>query len=669
MNAPTKLQHLLTADITLKPDYSRDALMTDFARATLDDRYLLPGETSPQDAFMRAALAWSDNVEMAERIYGYVTRDWFMFATPVLSNAPVRLAFKEDHEANFQADCFMPKWRGLPISCFLNHVDDSVSGLTSHQEENGILSSKGGGIGGYWGAIRSGGMKTSNGSSSLGIIPHIKHTDSGMMAYSQGDTRRGSYAAYLDISHPEIVEFLEIRKPTGGDINRKALNLHHGINIPDAFMEIVERCTQDPAASDAWDLIDPHTQKAVQTVSAKDLWQRVLDLRMQTGEPFLHFIDTSNRYLPQTQKDQGLRVNHSNLCTEITQATSPTRTAVCCLSSTNAEKFDEWEDHPLFIADLIRMLDNVLTFFIANAGALKDEDLQQLREDVAQFVESLQLQLDADARGKLEQSMVEREAQKYRNGMRRAVYSASQERSVGLGLMGFHSYLQSKMLPFDDFQATLANRRIFSHLQRKSLEATRQLAVERGECPDARGTGVRNMHRLAVAPNGTSSIICNGTSPSTEPFRANAFSHKTQSGTWLVKNRHLAAVLEGYGMNSDEIWSHIITNRGSVQDLAFLSEVERAVFRTAMEIDQMWIIEHAAHRTPFICQGSSNNLFMPADVEVSYLHHVHFQAWKKGLKSLYYLRSEAIRRADAVSRKVSRADIAAGEPVCLSCEG
>lgn len=623
MNARTDDQVLSTPE--LQADYSRDALMTDFGRATLDDRYLLPSEKSPQDAFLRAARAWADDEAHAARLYDYASKLWFMFATPVLSNAPVRKHFGASFETNFARECFEGKFRGMPISCFLNMPGDSREGLTAHYTENAWLSSVGGGIGGYWGAIRSNGTKTSSGSSSSGAIPFLKIVDALVMAFSQGETRRGSYAAYIDIGHPEIVEFLEMRKPTGGDVNRKCLNLHNAVNIPDSFMRIIERCTQDPAASDDWDLVDPHSKRVVETVSAKELWQRLLDLRMQTGEPYIHFIDATNRALPEAQRKLGLRVHQSNLCSEITLPTSEDRTAVCCLSSVNLEKFDEWAGNEQFIEDLVRMLDNVLQFFILHAP-------------------------DALARAK---------------------YSASRERSLGLGGMGFHSYLQSQMLPFESVMATSANRRMFSLLKRRADAATRVLAAERGECPDGEGTGVRNMHLLAVAPNASSSIICGGTSASIEPQRANAFTHKTSSGSWLVKNRYLAECLEEYGMNNDDVWQSIVVNKGSVQHLDFLSRDEMDVFKTAMELDQRWLVEHAAHRQGYICQAQSLNLFFPADVSISYLHLVHFQAWKQELKTLYYLRSESIKRADNLTIKVTREHLAAvaGESVCLSCEG
>ena len=623
MNSRTDIT-LLTSN--LKADYSRDALMTDFGRATLDDRYLVDGETSPQDAFLRAAIAWADDEAHAARLYDYVSKLWFMFATPVLSNAPKRNSFGNTFDTNFLAERFDGKFRGMPISCFLNMPGDSRAGLTAHYEENAWLSSVGGGIGGYWGGIRSNGAKTTSGSSSSGVIPFLKVVDALVLAFSQGETRRGSYAAYIDIGHPEIVEFLEMRKATGGDVNRKCLNLHNAVNIPDAFMEIIERCTQDPAASDDWDLIDPNSKAVVETVSAKEVWQRLLDLRMQTGEPYIHFIDATNRALPEAQRLLGLRVNQSNLCSEITLPTSKDRTAVCCLSSVNLEKFEEWKGNELFISDIIRMLDNVLEFFVLHAP----------------------------------------------DALHRAKFSASQERSLGLGGMGFHSYLQSENLPFESVMATSANRRMFSFIKRKADAATRVLAAERGECPDGKGTGVRNMHLLAVAPNASSSIICGGTSPSIEPIRANAFTHKTGSGSWLVKNQYLVACLDAYGLNSDEVWQSIVVNKGSVQHLDFLSQDEKDVFKTAMELDQRWLVEHASHRQGYICQSQSLNLFFPADVGIPYLHLVHFQAWKQELKTLYYLRSESIKRADNLSVKVTREDVVAlagAESVCLSCEG
>lgn len=614
-------QQDVSTHITIPVDLSRDQSLSPFAIATLKDRYLLKHEQSPQEAFGRAAVAFADNEDHAKRLYDYVSRGWFMFATPVLSNAPLRKSWGASFDDAFTSNRFAA-FRGLPISCFLNYVPDSREGLTAHYTENAWLSSVGGGVGGYWGAIRSNGTETKAGSKSSGVMPFMKVVDSEVMAFAQGVTRRASYAAYLDISHPEVVEFLDMRKPTGGDANRKCLNLHHGINIPDAFMEIIEDCMRNPHADDSWPLVDPHSQRIVETVSAKELWQRILDLRVQTGEPYLHFIDASNRTLPKAQRDAGLRVHQSNLCSEITLPTNEERTAVCCLSSVNLEQFDAWSKVPSFIEDLIRMLDNVLEFFIRNAP---------------------------DTLGK-------------------AKYSAMMERSVGLGAMGFHSLLQSKGLPFESALATSVNRQVFAHIAREAGAATLKLAQERGPCPDAKGEMRRNMHLTAVAPNASSSILC-GTSPSIEPERSNAFTQKTQSGSWLVKNCHLAATLEAYGRNDEDTWQHIILNKGSVQDLDFLTEHERDVFKTAMEIDQRWIVEQASQRGEFIDQSQSVNVFFPANAQISYLHFVHLMAWKKGLKSLYYLRSEAVKRADTVSFKVERAAMENTETVCLSCEG
>lgn len=604
-------------------DYSRDEWLTPFGLATLKDRYLLPGENSPQDAFMRAARAFADNEAHAQRLYNYASRLWFMYSTPVLSNPPERLSWGSNFNENFVSERFEAKKRGMPISCFLNYVPDSRKGITGHYDENAWLSSIGGGVGGYWGAVRSNGVGTSGGSSSSGIIPFMGVMDRMVMAFAQGGTRRASYAMYLDISHPEILEFLDIRKPSGGDANRKCLNLHNAVTIPDAFMEIIERCMKDPHADDSWSLIDPHSKRVTDVVSAKLLWQKLLELRMQTGEPYIMFVDTVNRALPKSQRDLGLRVYQSNLCAEIVLPTDELRTAVCCLSSVNLEYFDEWSKDEQFIEDLVRMLDNVLEFFILNAP---DE-------------------------------------------LAKAKYSAMRERSIGLGAMGFHSLLQKKGLPFESAMATSVNRRVFSFIKRSAERATVKLAQERGACPDAGGEMRRNMHLLALAPNASSSIICGGTSPSIEPNRANAFTQKTQSGSWLVKNKYLEAVLEHHGANTEEVWQSIIVSKGSVQHLTFLTQDERDTYKTATELDQRWIVEHASHRQEYICQSQSVNLFMAADVDVLYLHNVHFMAWKKGLKTLYYMRSEAIKRAEAVSMKVSKAELKDTENTCLSCEG
>jgi len=579
----------------------RDELLTDFGKTTLKDRYLLPEEDSPQEAFMRAAKAYSDNDEMAQRIYDYASKMWFMFSTPILSNGGTK--------------------RGMPISCFLNYVGDSREGITGHYTENAWLTSIGGGIGGYWGDVRSDGTMTSGGSQSTGSIPFLHVVDSEIMAFSQGKTRRGSYAAYMDISHPEILEFLDIRKPSGGDIHRKCLNLHHGINISNEFMELIDKCIAEPTWDDTWDLIDPHTNETVKTVSARDLWQKILENRVATGEPYVSFIDHINNALPETQKALGLQVHHSNLCTEITLPTAEDRTAVCCLSSVNLETYDEWKNNKLFIGDIIRFLDNVLTHFVEKAP-----------EHVF-----------------------------------RAKFSATQERSLGLGAMGFHAYLQKCGIPFESALAKAKNLQIFKHIKAEAVAESKRLGVKRGEAPDMEGTGMRNAHLLAIAPNASSSIICGTTSPSIEPYRANAYVQKTMSGSFLVKNKHLEKLLETKGINNDKTWTSILANRGSVLHIKDLSDYEKDIYKTSIEINQQWIIEHAADRQEFICQGQSLNVFVPADVDIKELHDIHMLAWKRKLKTLYYCRSEAIKRAELVSLKVERTIIP--EADCLACEG
>ena len=588
--------------MSVKIDFSKDSLLDEFAHATLKDRYMVAGENSPQEAFARAAEAFADDDAHAQRLYDYVSNLWFMFATPVLSNGGTN--------------------RGLPISCFLNYVDDSREGITDHYVENAFLSSFGGGIGGSWSDVRSQGTRTSKGSESTGVIPFVKVVDAEMLAFSQGVTRRGSYAAYLHISHPEIEEFLDVRKPTGGDVNRKSTNLHHGVILTDAFMETIWRATKYDNFDDSWDLVDPHTGVTRRTVSARTLWVKLLQNRMETGEPYIMFEDAVDSELPEFQKNKGLKVNHSNLCSEITLATNDERTAVCCLSSVNLEYYDEWSQHPAFIPDIIRMLDNVLTVFIDTAPQ----------------------QLD------------------------KAKFSASRERSLGLGAMGFHAYLQKNNIPFESAQATGANLKMFNHIKEKASDTTRKLAVEKGACPDDDSCTVRNAHLLAVAPNASSSIICGNTSPSIEPFRANAFTQKTKSGSNLMKNKFLEEVLEQYGKNDDETWKSIITQKGSVQHLDFLSEWELNVFKTAVEINQSWVIDHAAHRQEYICQSQSLNLFFPPDVNKADLHNVHMLAWARNLKTLYYLRSEAISRAETVSDQVKR-EILFDQSDCLACEG
>jgi len=558
-------------------DRSRDALLTDFGKTTLEDRYLLPGE-SYQDMFARVATAYADDADHAQRVYDYISRLWFMPATPVLSNGG--------------AD------RGLPISCFLNAVNDSLDGIQGVWNENVALASNGGGIGTYWGGVRSIGEKVKGAGQTSGIIPFIRVMDSLTLAISQGSLRRGSAAVYLDIHHPEIEEFLEIRKPSG-DFNRKSLNLHHGISITDEFMEAV----RDGAP---FGLRSPKTGEVMREVDARSLWQKILEIRLQTGEPYLIFSDTVNRSMPQHQRDLGLSVRQSNLCSEIMLHTGldhlgKERTAVCCLSSVNAETFLEWRDHPTFIEDVMRFLDNVLEDFITRAPS----------------------------------------------SMANAIYAARRERSVGLGLMGFHSFLQMQNVPFESAMAKSWNMRLFKHLRRQCDAASRVLAAERGPCPDAAERGVmeRFSHKLAIAPTASISIICGGTSAGIEPIPANIYTHKTLSGTFAVRNPYLERLLEDRGQNVPPVWDSILENEGSVQHLDFLTPDEKDVFKTAFELDQRWVVELAADRTPDICQSQSVNIFLPGDVDKWDLHMLHWSAWEQGCKSLYYLRSKSVQRA------------------------
>ncbi|MEO1029275.1 MAG: ribonucleoside-diphosphate reductase subunit alpha [Pseudomonadota bacterium] len=562
---------------SVKTDPSRDANLTEFGKVTLIDRYLLPGE-SFQDMFARVATAYSDDHQHAQRLYDYMSKLWFMPATPVLSNGG--------------AD------RGLPISCFLNQVGDSLDEIVDIWNENVWLASNGGGIGTYWGNVRSIGEKVGQNGATSGIIPFIRVMDSLTLAISQGSLRRGSAACYLDVHHPEIEEFLEIRKPSG-DFNRKSLNLHHGINITDDFMEAVRMDKE-------YELKSPKTGEIRKSVNARKLWQKILELRIQTGEPYLLFTDTVNNAMPAHQRKLGLSVSQSNLCSEITLPTGVDndgveRTAVCCLSSVNAETFMEWSQEEGFLEDIFRFLDNVLQDFIDRAP---DE-------------------------------------------MARAKYSAARERSVGLGLMGFHSFLQSMNVPLESAMASSWNQALFKHIKRGADAASVKLAKERGPCLDAKDAGVmaRFSHKLAVAPTASISIICGGTSAGIEPIPANVYTHKTLSGSFTVKNKHLEELLETKGENKDEIWTSILEHEGSVQHLECLSDDEKAVFRTAFEIDQRWIIEHAADRTPYICQSQSLNLFLPGDIDKWDLHMLHWTAWERGLKSLYYCRSKSVQRA------------------------
>lgn len=723
----------------MKIDYQRDKYLADFGIITLQDRYMVEGETSPQDVFARAAKAFADDDAHAQRMYDYVSNLWCMFSTPISSNGGTE--------------------RGLPISCFLNYVGDSRDAITAHYTENAYLSSMGGGIGGVWSDVRSVGSKTSKGSESTGVIPFIKVVDSEMLAFSQGVTRRGSYAAWLHMSHPEIEEFLDVRKPTGGDIHRKSLNLHQGVVIPNDFMELVKKASENPGYDDSWPLIDPHSGEVKKTVPAKVLWIKILENRFETGEPFIMFEDHVNDALPQFQKDLGLYVHHSNLCvapetqiltdrgyfpisdlegeavnvwngvefsptvvrktgedqellevafsnggsikctpyhkfyileedvekevragqlkvgdsiykfklpdsegieegirvesirpagrddtycfnepkrnrgvfngiltgqcSEITLATSMERTAVCCLSSVNLEEYDQWKDDPQFIPDLVRFLDNVIEYFVQNAPP----------------------------------------------ELARAVYSASRERSLGIGGMGFHAYLQRKNIPWESAIARSINMNMWKHISTQAKEASRALALERGPCPDAAEMGimdVRNAHLLAIAPNATSSIICGNTSPSIEPYASNAFNQKTLSGTKLFVNEYLSHALDEAGINTPEVIKSIFSNGGSVQHLDELDDYTKDVFKTADEIPMEWVIQFASDRQTYICQSQSLNLHLPPKVSKEELHRLHLAAWEKKVKTLYYLRTKAGRRADNLSKVAERQVIKLDD--CLGCE-
>ena len=615
-------------------DYNKDKKLDKFSIDTLQDRYFWENETSPQEAFARAAVfgaTYKGNIDfnLAQRLYNYASDNWFMFSTPILSNGGTT--------------------RGLPISCFLNYVPDSRIGLSDHYDENIWLASSGGGIGGYWGDVRSDGVSTGNGSRSTGSIPFMHVVDSQMLAFNQGTTRRGSYAAYSDISHPEIEEFINMRKSSGGDINRKNLNLHNAVNITNTFLEAVKN-------DDEWRLIDPKTNEPTKVISARELWMRLLETRAETGEPYLINIDTCNEALPEKQKELGLRINQSNLCSEITLPTNEERTAVCCLSSVNLEYFDEWRNDEQFIQDLVMMLDNVLEHFIEEI--VYTDKLGGYTANFKRFKTYVR-------EGK--------------EGLVKAAYSAYRERSIGLGAMGFHSYLQSKGLPFQGLQQTGINNTIFSHLKSKAVEANRLLADSRGEAPDVHGSNNRNAHLLAIAPNASSSIICGGTSPSIEPVRANVYTHKTLSGNYKVKNKYLEKLLKKKGLNVEErekIWKDISNERGSIQNIKIFNKEEKEIFKTADEINQLHLVEHAKIRQPYICQSQSVNLFFvppkatePQEVHdefLQYLNDVHWYAMHH-LKSLYYLRSDAAKSAENVNVRIQRINLE--ETECLSCEG
>ena len=588
----------------IKVDFSRDGLFDELGIKRLKESYMKEDEVSPQERFAYVSKAFGTNEEHSQRLYEYSSKHWLSYSTPILS--------------------FGRSKRGLPISCFLPYLHDSAEGLVDTLAEVNWLSMLGGGVGIGIG-IRSADDK------STGVMPHLRTYDASSLAYRQGRTRRGSYAAYLDISHPDVLMFLEIRKPTG-DQNMRCLNLHHGINITDDFMKLVEASMLDPHADDTWELKDPASGEVRDTISARELWQRILETRMLTGEPYIHYIDTSNRAMPQFQKDLGLKIQQSNLCSEIILPTNEKRTAVCCLSSVNLEYYDKWKNDPLFLKDIAEMLDNVLQYFIDNAHS----------------------------------------------NISRAKFSAKRERSIGVGALGFHAYLQKNSIAFEGVMAKVANNKMFKHIRTKLNEANLQLGSERGEALDAAGTGLRFSHVMAVAPNASSSILMGNTSPSIEPYRANAYRQDTLSGSHLNKNKFLDNILKAKGLTEEQLqdtWSSIIANDGSCQHLDILDEAQKDVFKTGMEIDQRWIIEHAADRQEHIDQAQSLNLFFRPDVNVKYLHACHFLAWKRGLKTLYYCRSEKLAKADKVSKRIEREiikelDMSAivGGNECLACE-
>ena len=589
----------------IRVDYSRDSLFDALGLTRLKESYMMDSEESPQQRFAYVSNMFGSNPEHAQRLYEYSSKHWLSYSTPILS--------------------FGRSKGGLPISCFLNFIDDTAEGLVENLSETNWLSMLGGGVGIGFG-IRSADDK------STGVMPHLKMYDASSLAYRQGRTRRGSYAAYLDISHPDILMFLEMRRPTG-DQNMRCLNLHHGINIPDSFMEIIENCMKDSDFDDSWELKDPHSGEVAEVISAKELWQRILEMRMQTGEPYLHFIDESNRRMPQWLKDKGLKIHQSNLCSEIILPTNEKRTAVCCLSSINLEYYDEWKNNTMFLKDVAEMLDNVLQYFIDNAP----------------------------------------------DTISRAIYSATMERSIGVGALGWHALLQRKNIPWESAMATGLNKEIFTTIRRRLDSANKHLAEERGACPDGKEAGVRFSHVMSIAPNASSSIIMGNTSPSIEPFRANAYRQDTLSGSHMHKNQYLDKIIREKAKDPDkydEIWSSIIANDGSVQHLSELDDWEKDVFKTAMEIDQRWVVQHAADRQEFIDQAQSLNVFFRPDTDIRYIHAVHFMAWKQKLKTMYYCRSDKIAKADKVAKRIEREVIKEIDfkqmtegDICLACEG
>lgn len=639
-------------------DYSKDDLLTDFGKATLVDRYLKPQEKSPQEAFLRTSTAFASNAEHAKRMYKYASNQWIGYASPVLSNAPERTKFAQEWEKNFTPDCFKSVLGALPISCFVGYVPDSREGIGFHYYEQLWLASGGGGYKAYWGDLRPVNSTTSTGSKTGGLTPFFHVTDGMIVATHQGNNRRGVYGGSIRDNHPEIVEFIESRKMSG-DPNKRSRNVFQTVNVSDAFMYAV--------LSDAqWALID-HEGNVVKTVSARYLWELMLETPFETGCPFLHFIDTSNDMLPSVQKALNLRVNTVNICTEITLATNKDRTAVCCLSSINAAKYDEWKDDPLFIADVTEFLDNVLEYFIQNAiyACTKDYDWDGLKATLRETIE------DEILVAQTAKKIVERHTM----GYKKAVYSAKQERAIGIGLMGLDSYFLDHELVYESREALTFTDTIFKHIKTEAVAASLNLGEVRGEAPDMVGTGRRNSHLMAIAPTATNSTIAGGKTPALEKRFENIYTQKTKSGTFEVVEPALVRVLDKYGINTPEVIKSIKDNDGSVQHLAQLSDHERMYLRTAFEVDQMWVVEHAAVAQQYVCQAISVNLFFMPDVPRPYVNAVHLQMWKRGLKSRYYVRTKSVKSGDAFADKlierINTIDYSKHSSFesCLACEG
>lgn len=625
--------------------------LKDFSLKTLEDRYYLASESSPQQLYWRCATAYSDDQAMSERMYGYFVKQWFGPASPVLSNAPERVKFEKYFHLNFKADCFKNVLGPLPISCFLSTVPDSRFGIAQSYVEGIFLNSNGGGRGTHWGNLRELNCPTSTGQKTGGAIPFVGVSDRLVLATNQGSNRRGADMCNMDISHPEIEEFIQIRNPTG-DNNRRSRNIHNGVNIPDAFMHKVVR-------NEDWDLISPHTGKVVKTVKARKLWELCLETAAtKGGEPMLHFIDASNRGLPKTQRDMGLKVNGSNLCHEITQATNEDRTAVCCLSSVNILKYNEWKNHPTFINDCIRFLDNIIQYFIENATANAESQIgkKRLREVIA---------------GRADESVIDDILHKYLHPMRKAVYSATQERSLGLGQMGWASYFKQEDVYYDSREALILTEKISKHIHYQAVQASLDLGMERGEAPDMVGTGRRNSHVIAIAPTATNAIICNNVVPSREATYQNCYTHKTLSGSFLVKCPFLEKDLESLGQNTKEVWKSIMENDGSVQHLDFLSGHLKRKHKTSFELDQRWTVELHAVAQPYVCQAQSLNVFFMPNAPKEYLNMVHLLIWKRGLKTRYYLKSKALRGGMSTAAKKVKKNVVkeVDYQSCVGCEG